>query len=139
MYGMRAGYTWAVFCLLIFCGAMLVYSRMTQKVPRGEWGGDHISINVGEQSATVEYDCAHGEIHGPLSLDGEGKFQWRGTFTPERGGPIRAGESARAQDATYAGSIAGKTMTLTLKIADADDTETFTLEKDKPARLVKCK
>ena len=139
MFAIKAGYTWVVFCLLIFCGAMLVYSRMMQRVPRGEWGGTHISINVGEQSAKVEYDCAHGEIFGPLSLNSEGKFQWRGTFTPERGGPIRAGETAQTRDATYEGTIAGNTMTLTLKIADSDDTETFTLEKDKPGKLVKCK
>jgi hypothetical protein len=139
MFMVKAGYTWAVLCLLFFCGAMLVYSRMMQKVPRGEWGGTHISMNVGDQSATVEYDCAHGEIHGPLSIDGEGKFQWRGNFTPERGGPLRQGETARARDATYTGTIKGNTMTLTLKIGDSDDTETFTLEKDKQGKLVKCK
>jgi hypothetical protein len=139
MYAPKAGYTWAVVCLLILCGAVLVYSRMMQRIPRGEWGGTHISINVGDRSATVEYDCAHGEILGPLSIDGEGKFQLRGTFTPERGGPVRAGETARTRDATYAGTIAGNTMTLTLKIADSDETETFTLEKDKPGKLVKCK
>jgi len=139
MFALKAGYTWAVVCLLIFCGAMLVYSRMMQRIPRGEWGGDHITMNVGEQSAEIEYDCAHGEIHGPLAVDGAGKFQWRGTFTPERGGPIRAGDTARTRDATYAGTISGNTMTLMLKIADSDDTETFTLEKDKPGKLVKCK
>jgi hypothetical protein len=112
---------------------------MTQRIPRGEWGGSHISMNVGERSATVEYDCAHGEILGPLSLDGEEKFQLRGTFTPERGGPVRADDTSRAQPATYSGTIKDNTMTLTLKVADSDDTETFTLEKDKPGKLFKCK
>jgi hypothetical protein len=30
-------------------------------------------------------------------------------------------------------------MTLTLKVGDSDDEETFTLEKGKPGELVKCK
>jgi hypothetical protein len=132
-------YSIVVLCLLVFCAAALVYSRMMTRIPRGEWGGTHISMNVGERSATIEYDCAHGSIEGPLATDSEGKFQLRGTFTPERGGPIRADESARSQPATYTGEISGNKMKLTLKVADSDETETFELEKGKTARLVKCK
>lgn len=112
---------------------------MIQRIPRGEWGGTHISMNVGDASATIEYDCAHGTIPGPLNIDSEGKFQLAGTFTPERGGPIRADESSRDQKATYTGTVKGATMTLTLKIEGSDDAETFTLEKDKQGKLVKCK
>lgn len=136
---MRPRYSLLLVCVLIFCSAALVYSRMMTRIPKGEWGGAHISMNVGAQSATIEYDCAHGEISGPLATDGEGKFQLRGTFTPERGGPVRADESARSQPATYTGEVSGNTMTLHLKVGDSDDTETFTLEKGKAARLVKCK
>src|SRR6476646_1721378 len=132
-------YTIVVLCFLVFSGAALVYSRMMTRIPRGEWGGIHINMNVGDGSATIEYDCAHGSIEGPLTTDGEGKFKLRGTFTPERGGPIRADETARSQPATYSGEINGNTTKLTLKIGDSDDTETFTLEKGKAARLVKCK
>jgi hypothetical protein len=112
---------------------------MLARIPRGEWGGDHISMNVGEESAKIEYDCAHGEIQGPLVVDGQGKFDLHGTFTMERGGPVRQGESARSQAASYAGEIKGDTMTLILKISDAEDAETFTLEKGKAGKLVKCK
>jgi hypothetical protein len=133
----KARYSVELLCLLVFCGA--VYSRMMTRIPRGEWGGAHISMNVGERSATIEYDCAHGEIAGPLSTDGQGKFELRGTFTPERGGPVRADESARSQPATYSGEIKGNTMTLKLKVGDSDEAESFELEKGKAARLVKCK
>lgn len=135
----RGSYIFAVVCLLLFSFGALVYSRMTQGIPRGEWGGDHISMNVGEGSAKLEFDCAHGYIQGPLVVDDAGKFQWRGTFAPERGGPVRLGETSREQTATYSGELKGNTMTLNLKIADADDTETFTLEKGKTGKLVKCK
>lgn len=139
MFAPKTIFTWAVLFLLMLCGVVLVYSRMMERIPRGEWGGTHISMNVGERSATIEYDCAHGEIPGPLNIDANGKFELAGTFTPERGGPIRADETSRGLDATYAGQITGSKMTLTMKVKGSDDAETFTLEKGKAAELFKCK
>ena len=126
------------FLLLVMVG--LVYSRMImQRIPRGQWGGTHINMDVDEHSATIEFDCATGEINGPLKVDGEGKFQLPGTFTPERGGPVRADEKRQAQQAIYTGTIKGNTMTLTLKVSGTDESETFTLEHNKPGDLFKCK
>jgi len=109
-----------------------------QKIPTGAWGGDHISMDVGSKSATIEYDCAHGEIEGPLEMDANGRFSLRGTHTPERGGPVRADDKPPSHPAKYVGSISGNTMTLTLKLEGVDD-ETFTLGKGKEANLFKCK
>ena len=109
-----------------------------QRIPAGLWGGEHIRIDVGAKSATIEYDCAHGVIQGPLTVDSQGRFNLRGTHTPERGGPVRADASERSQRATYTGSISGDKMTLTLRIANAED-EVFTLEKGKQGELFKCK
>ena len=132
-------YSVVIVGVLLFCAALLVYSRMVQRMPKGEWGGIHIHMNVGDRSATIEFDCAHGEIAGPLNTDDAGKFELRGTFTQERGGPIRADDEPRAQDAIYSGEIKGTKMTLTLKVSGSDETETFTLEKGKPGELFKCK
>jgi hypothetical protein len=109
-----------------------------QRIAKGVWGGQHIRIEVGTKSATIEYDCAHGVIEGPLTVDSQGRFNLRGTHTPERGGPIRAGEQERSQPATYTGSISGDKMTLTLKLAGSED-ETFTLQKGEQGELFKCK
>jgi hypothetical protein len=109
-----------------------------QRIPTGSWGGEHIRIDVGAKSAKIEYDCAHGVIEGPLVVDSNGRFNLRGTHTPERGGPIRADESPRSLPAAYTGTIRADKMTLTLKLADTED-ETFTLEKGKQAELFKCK
>lgn len=113
-------------------------SQKMQRIATGVWGGQHIQIEVGENSATVEYDCANGVIEGPLVVDSDGKFSWQGTHRMERGGPIRADEKPKEYPATYTGSISGNTMTLTLKVSEADE-ETFTLEKGKPGDLFKCK
>jgi hypothetical protein len=139
MRPLRGGYTTVVLVLLLLSGVAMVYSRIMSRISRGEWGGLHISMNVGEKSATIEYDCAKGVIEGPLAVDDAGEFNLRGSFTPERGGPVRADETPRGQGAMYSGTIKGNTMTLTLKIDGEDDSETFTLEKGKTGKLMKCK
>jgi hypothetical protein len=139
MYAPKSTYGFAVLLLITLGGVGLVYSRMMQGIPRGEWGGTHITMSVGEQLAKLEFDCAHGEIPGPLSVDSEGNFKLPGTFTPERGGPVRADETPRSRPALYSGTIKGNTMTLTMKIEGSDETESFTLEKGKAGELFKCK
>jgi len=124
-----------VFLLLISVTAKTQHMR---RIATGLWGGQHISIDVGEKSATIEYDCASGVINGPLVVDSNGNFDLRGIHKMERGGPVRADDNSKGQPATYTGSIKGDTMTLTLKIEGLDE-ETFTLEKGKPGELVKCK
>jgi hypothetical protein len=111
----------------------------TKRIATGKWGGAHINMEVSSRSARIEYDCAHGVIKGPLVVGSEGKFHLRGTFTPERGGPVRADDAPQAQAATYTGEIKGKTMTLTLKVSGSVEAETFTLEKGKAGDLFKCK
>jgi hypothetical protein len=130
--------------LLITIGLLLVSmtpanAQYGERVPRGVWGGLHINMVVGARSALIEYDCARGTIDGRLGFDKQGKFEWRGTFTPERGGPIRADDESRGQPATYSGEIKGNTMTLTMKVSGSDETETFTLVKGKAGELFKCK
>ena len=109
------------------------------RIATGVWGGVHINLDIGRNSAKVEYDCAHGAIEGPLVVDADGKFELRGSFTMERGGPARAGDTSEGRPATYSGTIKGDTMTLTLKVSGVDEPETFTLERGKAGRLVKCK
>ena len=110
-----------------------------QRIATGSWGGQHISMNVTAKSATIEYDCATGVINGPLVIDADGNFNLRGTHRMERGGPVRADDKPVDHPATYTGTIKGNAMTLTLKIGDDSEEETFILEKGKPGDLVKCK
>ena len=125
--------------VLLVCVFLLVSVKANmQRIATGVWGGQHISIKVGEKSAAIEYDCASGVIDGPLVVDSNGNFNLRGTHKMERGGPVRADDDAKSQPATYIGSIKGNTMMLTMKLADSE-TETFTLEKGNPGDLFKCK
>ena len=124
--------------VLLTVYSVIAETRKMQRIPMGNWGGQHIDMKVGAKSATIEYDCASGVIQGPLIVDSEGNFNLRGIHRMERGGPIRADAKPNEVPATYTGSIKGNTMTLNLKVSDSD-VETFTLEKGKKGELFKCK
>ena len=113
--------------------------KKMQRIATGAWGGQGVHIEVTEKSATIEFDCAHGTIDGPLMMDSKGQFNWKGTYSRERGGPVRIDETAKAQAATYSGGIKAKTMTLILKLASEEKPlQTFTLSQGASGRLRKC-
>jgi len=72
-------------------------------VPPGSWGGDHIGLEVSDTGARVEYDCAHGTIDGVLTLDAQGRFDARGAYVRERGGPVREDDRRPARRHATAG------------------------------------
>lgn len=94
------------------------------------WGGDHVEMEVTERGAHVEFDCAHGTIDQPLHVDANGAFKVPGTFTAERGGPIRDGDAPRTAKATYAGTIKGDTMSVRVVVSGQDPGgETYVLTR----------
>lgn len=109
-------------------------------VAEGVWGGAHVRLNVREGGAELEFDCARGEISAPFETDAEGRFDLPGTFTRESHGPIRIGKMPSARPARYSGRVAGRTMTLGVKLADAaQPLETYTLSRGSEGRLWKCR
>ena len=102
----------------------------------GVWGGDHITLTVGETSARLDLDCAHGDI--PTRLP-PAPFSVGGTFVRERGGPIREGDVPDSHPALYAASTSGDTMTLTIRLTDSGDLlGPFALTRGAPGRVIKC-
>ncbi len=105
---------------------------------RGTWGGEHIAMEVTDAGATIEYDCAHGRITQKIDPDADGKFEAKGIHERERGGPTRQGED-EGQPAIYRGSIKDETMTLTVELAENNESVgTFTLTQGKTGRIRKC-
>ena len=129
----------ATFVLFLGLLVMAMTVMKQQRIATGVWGGQHIQIKVGSNSATIEYDCANGVIEGPLIVDSDGNFKLHGTHHMERGGPVRADAEPRRIPATYTGSVKGNTMTLILKLAGSSDEETFTLERGKEGEIFKCR
>lgn len=82
---------------------------------RGEWGGEHVSLTITNTGSSLEFDCASGTIPGPFTVDAQGRFNLRGTYTPGTGGPEPI-TSPPAQEATYSGRVSGRDMTLTVAV-----------------------
>jgi hypothetical protein len=126
--------------LILLLASIGIGARKMQRLGNGTWGGKHIQFEVSDESVSIEYDCAHGSIAGPLTFDRQGRFSWHGTYTREHGGPIRMGEKVDNQAATYSGSLTGDTMTLTVKVENSSiEPQTFTLTRDSVGRVWKCK
>ncbi len=115
-------------------------SRKRHRLVQGTWGGTHIRVTVNESSATIEYDCAHGKINGPLVTDRHGRFDLKGTHSPEHGGPIRDNEQSAGQPVRYTGWTDGKKMTLTVTLAGRKETiGDFNLTRGAEGRIFKCR
>lgn len=107
--------------------------------PVGAWGGDHISMIVGEGGAAIEFDCAQGRIDGAFDVGADGVFDLAGVWSPEHGGPVRQGEEIEVRPARYSGKIAGDAMTLSIAV-EPPPTELgpFALQKNRAPNLLKC-
>ena len=133
---------------VVLAGALMLASEPATNPQRGQdasttpdvWGGHHVSMKVTPQGATLEFDCARGNMLEPIKANAKGEFTVRGTYTPERGGPISRDSLPRDLPATYKGSIDGDTMRLEIMLAEKDQApEPFTLTRGKVGRLVKCR
>jgi len=105
---------------------------------KGTWGGEHILLKVSEKGSEVEFDCAHGQIAQPITLNKHGDFDVSGTFTPEHGGPVRRDETVSSAPARYSGHVNGDTMSLTVTLAK-ETVETYTLTRGASPKLMKCR
>ena len=47
----------------------------------GEWGGEHIGLEVKDGAGRLELDCAHGSITQAIVPAADGTFSVLGTFT----------------------------------------------------------
>src|SRR5712691_4976651 len=100
--------------LAALCLAVAVYAAQTVV-----WGGDHVRMEVTSSGAELEFDCATGRITEAVP-ETEGTFSLKGTFTPERGGPTRDGQTSRTVDANYSGTIKNDTMSLRVVLSGQD-------------------
>ena len=111
-----------------------------KRLPEGFWGGEHISMEVTAQGATVEYDCAHATIDQRIALDRRGRFNVSGVQVPEHGGPVRRNETPDGYSVRFSGQVNGKTMTLSVRnSATKHLVGTFTLVYGAEAKLRKCR
>jgi len=104
------------------------------------WGGAHVSMVASEKNVTLEFDCAEGVILNPLKPDANGNFSAEGTYTPQRGGPVKKDSPPNDLPATYKGTIHGDTMHLEVILANKDQQPApLTLTRGQAGHVVKCR
>lgn len=106
------------------------------RVPIGEWGGEHVQLTVTDTGGRVEFDCAHGTLDAPLRVDTDGRFSVPGTIVLE-GGPVPEPPPA-PQGARYLGQTDGRRLLLERQTDGGEPLGTFHLELGRAAVLFKC-
>jgi hypothetical protein len=105
----------------------------------GSWGGDHVRATIGEASSILVYDCAHGTIDQPFTVDTAGRFTLMGTHVIDSPGPVHEGDVPVLHPALYTGSTDGKVLTFTVTLTDSNQSfGPFTLALNAPGRVFPC-
>ena len=111
-------------------------------IPDGTWGTQHMRIRVENGAATIDYDCAHGTISGPMKVDSRGRFSLVGKHVREHVGPTRPGqdENTGGRPARYTGWTDGRKMTLTVTMEDGskETVGKYELTLGQSGRVWKC-
>ncbi len=84
----------------------------------GLWGGQGVQLNVTENSADFEFDCAFANIKSKLKTADNEVVEQFGTYTYEHGGPIKIDEKPDVHPARFAGTIEKDSMKLSITILD---------------------
>ncbi len=81
---------------------------------RGEFGGDGAALMATDSSAHVHVGCTYGDVHVPIVLDMNSRFDVAGEHNINAF-PVDLGIFHPAR---FTGSIDGRTMTLTVTLTD---------------------
>jgi hypothetical protein len=106
-------------------------------IASGDWGGDQARLVVTSDGAELELPCAHGRIGEPLIVPASGRFEWKGTFVQERGGPTPEGGDPAAA-AVYSGAIDGETLVLSVRAGSTLALDAVRFTRGRAVRIVKC-
>jgi len=112
----------------------------TSLLASGRWGGVGIRLDVTEEGARLEYDCASGTIDEPLVVDADGFLEAHGVHVFDQAGPIQPGDPQPPQHpALYRGRVDGDRLSLTVTLLDTRRVVgTFDLGLGHPPELDKC-
>lgn len=100
---------------------------------QGVWGGEQVTLTVGENEAILRLGCAEARIAGPIRLDDTGRFDADGLYTAFEGGPSTASE--RPVKARFEGVVSGEQLSLTVQHGA---TETYRLTRGLQSKVIRC-
>ena len=126
------------FLFLMACAAGPGGASPPERVANGAWGGEHVRLTVHDDGGTIEFDCAHGTLDKPLTLDPSGRFEVPGSLVAE-GGPLLKDEVRAGRPARFRGTTDGQHLSLEVTLEGGESAGTFTLARNGRAKLVKCR
>lgn len=103
----------------------------------GIWGGPQIRLQADAHSTTIDLDCAHGRITGPIKLDKKQRFSVKGSYELYTPGPQQADVPVTAS-ARYSGQVSGDTLTLDIVPASGAPKQSYTLTRGKMSKIIRC-
>jgi hypothetical protein len=129
----------AVGTALVACNhnAVTIEPSQGTTIASSTWGGDQARLEVTAGGAELELPCAHGRIEEPLVVPANGRFEWKGTFVQERGGPTPEGGHP-AVAAVYSGTLDGETLVLSVRAGSTLALDSVRFTRGRSVRIVKC-
>ena len=82
----------------------------------GTFGGDNAGLMAYDTGAHVHIGCTSGDMHQPIVLDLNSRFDVPGEYDPVVSPIVR--DPPPLHPAIFSGSISGRTMTLTVTLTD---------------------
>jgi hypothetical protein len=120
-------------------GKTVAMTQQQSRVAVGSWGGQNALLEISEGGAHIGFSCARGTIEGPVTVDADGRFSAKGTFTAEGMGPRNEDDPPKSRPAVYSGVVQDKKMTLTVTLPDdKNEGGTFELTLGEPGRVRRC-
>ena len=104
----------------------------------GDWGGEHVGLNLTSTGGTLEYDCAAGTMIGPLIINRDGTFIAEGSHTPGWGGPAIEAQRLPSYRVRYSGSVRGNAMSLQGRGENGIVLGPFTLRRGVEPIITRC-
>ncbi|MEQ7874812.1 hypothetical protein ABDK56_12500 [Sphingomonas sp. ASV193] len=99
----------------------------------GQYGGEHVILNLGPNGGTMELDCANATL-GAVAPRGDGSFTTRGTYSRGMG----AVGGRRAVPATFSGLADPNTIRVRIDLADGTHVGPLKLDRGTRPTLYKC-
>ena len=92
---------------------VVFFASAPNRLPDGAWGGIGVRMWADATGVSIETDCSHGSLVGPVFLDAQGRFSGEGTYSFE-GGPTPVG-GFPVHEVLYSGLVENDQMTLTVR------------------------
>jgi hypothetical protein len=109
---------------------------------QGTWasapGHEHMILTADASGGRIEMDCASGTLAGPMTTDGNGKFQTTGTFEQHAPGPQRADKALAAVKTRFTGELHNGVLTLTVLTEGGSAPQVFQLREGARVKLLRC-